>query len=223
MNPLPLAQAPPLLQAPPGEPIQEIEDIIVLETVPVDDPSAQLLVRTESLSPWFIPSVIGVSFIISALLLYILTRKKAAAAIASEPPIPPDEQALADLRLVWRQQSEFEDKTFASAISDILREYIEAEFAIRAPELTTEEFLLEARTHDDLRGGFSEQLKAFLNLVDLVKFAKMPLEYKQRDELYQSAVHFVEESHQARLLKISPELSMSAQAKQPKEPTATEG
>ena len=226
MKPYFLAQATPLQPHPTGappEPVPEIEDIIELESEPAGAPTVELEIKSEALPPWLIPSILGGVFVAVALLLFLLTRKKAEVAKAPPPPVPPDEQALNDLRLVWSQQAEFNDKTFASSISDILRTYIEGEFCIRAPELTTEEFLAEAKGHEDLKGGFADQLKGFLNWVDLVKFAKMPLEEQQRDELYQSAFTFVEESHQARLLKISPELSVSAQAIQPPEPAGSEG
>lgn len=219
MNTYLLAQA-PQIQPPTGsppqlEPAPEIEDIIELEADPVGAPTVQLEVKSEEMPPWLVPSILGGAFVLAGLLLYLLTRKKAAVAKTAPPPIPPDEQALNDLRLVWSQQAEFNDKTFASSVSDILRTYIEGEFSIRAPELTTEEFLPEAKGHEDLKDEFAEQLEAFLNLVDLVKFAKMPLEEQQREELYRAATTFVEESHQARLLKISPELSVSAQEAQP--------
>jgi len=38
----------------------------------------------------------------------------------------------------------------------------------------------------------------------------MPLETRAREELYDSAVQFVEESHQSCVLKIAPELSVSS-------------
>ncbi len=211
-----LAQLAPPQPQPPSlpseEPLPEIEDIIELDPggnteVPVD----QLTLKDQPFSSPLFYSIIGSIFLLALLLLFILTRKKATVAKPQEPPIPPDQQALSDLRLVWKQQDQFEDKIFASSLSDILRKYIEAEFSIRAPELTTEEFLDEAKGHNDLKGEFADQLKEFLNLVDLVKFAKMPLELENREELFQAAIKFVEDSHQQRILKISPELSMSAQ------------
>lgn len=197
---------------PPEEPLPEIEDIIELEPegnteVPVD----QVSLKDQPFSSPLIYSIIGGTFLLVLVLLLILTRKKATVPKVKSPSISADQQALSDLRLVWKQQDQFEDKIYASALSDILRKYIEAEFSIRAPELTTEEFLIEAKDHKDLKGDLANRLKEFLNLVDLVKFAKLPLELKNREELFQAAIEFVEDSHQLRILKISPELSMSAQ------------
>lgn len=57
-------------------------------------------------------------------------------------------------------------------LSDIVRRYIEERFALRAPELTTEEFLAEAGRSPELTGGHRELLSAFLATCDRVKFAR---------------------------------------------------
>jgi hypothetical protein len=56
-------------------------------------------------------------------------------------------------------------------LSDIVRRYIEDRFGIRAPELTTEEFLREARRLDVLNEPHGAVLSAFLESCDRVKFA----------------------------------------------------
>ena len=56
-------------------------------------------------------------------------------------------------------------------LSAIIRHYLEERFALRAPELTTEEFLQEARRAAGLSSAHREQLTAFLKRCDRVKFA----------------------------------------------------
>ena len=56
-------------------------------------------------------------------------------------------------------------------LSAIVRHYLEDRFALRAPELTTEEFLQEARRAAGLSSAHREQLSAFLERCDRVKFA----------------------------------------------------
>ncbi len=63
-------------------------------------------------------------------------------------------------------------KQFYSGLSDIVRRYLEDRFAIRAPEMTTEEFLNYAKTSAALNDGQKELLKDFLNRSDMVKFAR---------------------------------------------------
>jgi hypothetical protein len=63
-------------------------------------------------------------------------------------------------------------KEFYEQISDILRHYIEHRFNLRAPERTTEEFLIELATTEVLGAADKEDLGEFLKHCDLVKFAK---------------------------------------------------
>ena len=63
-------------------------------------------------------------------------------------------------------------KAYYIELSDIVRHYLENRFNIRAPEMTTEEFLIKVKEDSAL---FLEQkglLRDFLTNCDLVKFAK---------------------------------------------------
>jgi hypothetical protein len=63
-------------------------------------------------------------------------------------------------------------KEYYYELSDIIRHYIENRFDIRAPEMTTEEFLFSLSLSDELASAHKDLLKDFLNLCDIVKFAK---------------------------------------------------
>lgn len=56
-------------------------------------------------------------------------------------------------------------------LSDIVRRYIEERLAVRAPELTTEEFLREAGQSEEFSQGHRDLLADFLERCDRVKFA----------------------------------------------------
>jgi hypothetical protein len=56
-------------------------------------------------------------------------------------------------------------------LSAIVRHYLEERFGLRAPELTTEEFLTVAKTAPGLSPDHRAQLTAFLERCDRVKFA----------------------------------------------------
>lgn len=56
-------------------------------------------------------------------------------------------------------------------LSDIVRRYIEERLAVRAPELTTEEFLREAGRNAEFSHGHRDLLADFLARCDQVKFA----------------------------------------------------
>ncbi len=79
-------------------------------------------------------------------------------------------RALADLRATEAWTLPDVDAA-ATALSLILREYIEGQFGIHAPERTTEEFLEEARA---LRPWLPEQhaeLETFFDIADRIKYA----------------------------------------------------
>ena len=78
-------------------------------------------------------------------------------------------------------------------LSDIVRRYIEDQYGVRAPELTTEEFLQEARRSADLSGARRELLSAFLERCDRVKFAAYSPEQRESDEALTLARRFLGE------------------------------
>lgn len=77
-------------------------------------------------------------------------------------------------------------------LSDIVRRYIEDQFGVRAPELTTEEFLQEARRSVDLSGRSQELLSAFLERCDRVKFAAYNPEQGESAEALNLARQFLD-------------------------------
>lgn len=87
---------------------------------------------------------------------------------------PAHEIAYDRLRALVKQDMVKAGKTkeFYECISDILRHYIEHRFNLRAPERTTEEFLVELSSANILSQSDQDQLGEFLGHCDLVKFAK---------------------------------------------------
>lgn len=75
------------------------------------------------------------------------------------------------------------------ALSSIVRAYVEVRFALRAPELTTEEFLLHARRIPALAA-----LGPFLESCDRVKFAGWRPESQESLEVLKTARTFVEDT-----------------------------
>ncbi len=82
-------------------------------------------------------------------------------------------------------------------LSDIVRRYIEDQYGVRAPELTTEEFLQEARRSADLSGARRELLSAFLERCDRVKFAAYSPEQRESEEALTLARRFLGEPPEA--------------------------
>jgi len=117
------------------------------------------------------------------------------------------EEALVDPRMPWEiayeqfdelEKSSFlEDgqfKTYYSQLSGIIRQYFENKYNIRAPEMTTEEFLWSLDKSHHLTSRQNDTLKQFLNSCDIVKFAKYIPHIEEGKESIQLARKLVEET-----------------------------
>lgn len=109
------------------------------------------------------------------------------------PPPLPHEVAIARLDAAERLIPEHKPREFGIAVSDAVREYIEARFSLRAAHRTTEEFI-GAHLADE--GSplvpHRDPLRAFLQSCDLAKFARWSLDEPAMRDLSGSARSFVE-------------------------------
>ena len=112
------------------------------------------------------------------------------------PPRPADEiarEALAALkRLGLIERGDF--KAYYSALSDIVRTYLEGRFGLRAPEMTTEEFLLATARAGQLDRQHRQLLGDFMVESDLVKFAKHVPTLADAERGIAAAERFIDET-----------------------------
>jgi len=102
-------------------------------------------------------------------------------------------QRLADLqRRGWPKQSDAD--AWYVELSDIVRRYIEDRYGVRAPELTTEEFLREARQQLGLQPAQRELLEAFLQTCDRVKFAGYLPQEAESQQAFAEASRFLDDT-----------------------------
>lgn len=73
--------------------------------------------------------------------------------------------------LAWPRSGAEEIDAFFVELSAIVRRYVEDRFELRAPELTTEEFMASMSSSPDLNRDHQALLRDFLRQADLVKFA----------------------------------------------------
>jgi hypothetical protein len=85
-------------------------------------------------------------------------------------------------------------KEYYSGVSDIIRHYLENRFALKAPEMTTEEFLYYARAQAPQLKTYRDTLKEFLVACDMVKFAKYLPQDEDNEIILQTARKFIEET-----------------------------
>ena len=111
---------------------------------------------------------------LAAAALWLFARRVSVVLAKPVPPPPPHVTALAALAAMRAEDWTGDDKQepFFVRLSAIVRTYVEARFAIRAPERTTEEFIRDAARSRDLTPAQRRSLTDFLETSDLVKFAR---------------------------------------------------
>jgi len=112
------------------------------------------------------------------------------------PPRPPHEVAVEQLEQLRARGliAEGAFKEYYSGLSGIVRTYLERRFALRAPEMTTEEFLLTSARGGRLQGAHRRLLGDFLAESDLVKFAKHLPTIDDSERAWAAARRFVDET-----------------------------
>ena len=100
---------------------------------------------------------------------------------------------------------------FYVELSGIVRKYLEDRFELRAPELTTEEFLASVGESPDLSGEHQALLREFLRQADLVKFAGVQPSDEDIERSIEAAWRFLEETREnAPMLDVNEDPEASA-------------
>jgi hypothetical protein len=81
-------------------------------------------------------------------------------------------------------------------LSDIVRHYLEQRFNLRAPEMTTEEFLTKTKEEASFAPEHKSLLKDFLLHCDLVKFAKYGPSANEMELSFNAAKRLVDQTKQ---------------------------
>lgn len=162
---------------------KDIRDIKGVEAVPAD------------LRPYYLVGGVLLLLAVAAWLIRRWRRRPARVAAAAPPP-PPHEvaaKALADLaRRRLPQEGLFVEHY--TTLASIVRAYIEQRFAVRAPEMTTEEFLTTSARDARLAGPHRTLLGQFLRECDLVKFARHVPAIVDGERALAAAARFVAET-----------------------------
>src|SRR5215204_5955070 len=139
--------------------------------------------------------LVGLLVLGIGLLLWKRLRRHLLTGVLQKPQpkaVPPHVRARQRLHAALHHISD--SRLFCFEVSETLRIYLEERFQLRAPESTTEEFLLQLQTSTALTSDQKQSLAAFLQSCDLVKFARFePTEAALR-ELHESALRLVDET-----------------------------
>jgi hypothetical protein len=199
-----LVPAPKVQYRPPGEELRDVEGEEVLVGVTSLLAQAKDATDIRDIKPpeevpfdWR-PYGIAAAAVVAVGLLgagffYVLNRPRRQRVL---PPRPAHELALAALnRLRTRhfiEEGKFEE--YYVQLSAIVRRYLEDGFHVRAPEMTTEEFLAAATSDGRLIAAHRRLLGEFLSQADLVKFARHLPTLKDSEGAYDAARRFIEET-----------------------------
>ncbi|MBN1870559.1 MAG: hypothetical protein JW847_08300 [Candidatus Omnitrophica bacterium] len=85
-------------------------------------------------------------------------------------------------------------KEYYSELSGIIRYYFENRFKIRAPEMTTEEFLWSLEKSGELKPDHKKTLKKFMISCDIIKFAKHIPRIEEAEESFRFARQLIDET-----------------------------
>ena len=142
------------------------------------------------------PWLIALAAAILAACPFVWSRYRAWRAMARRRSAYDVARSRLDSLLARRTPSAEQIGPFYVELSGIVRRYLEDRFDVRAPELTTEEFLASAQHSADLTRDHQGLLREFLRQADLVKFAGLrPTEEDIRASI-QAAERFLEETRE---------------------------
>ena len=138
--------------------------------------------------------IVLVTGVIGAGIFLLMRWRRQSAFVPPVPVTPPWEKALLALSRLEAApcQGDAAVKEYYVQLSSIVRGYIEERFLIRAPEMTTEEFMQKAAGSSVLVEEHKTFLQRFLDGCDLVKFAGQSPAPADRVEAVRLARRFVE-------------------------------
>lgn len=184
-----------------------------VKAVPVDTTKTfydikQPLAVSYTFWDWLKDHWIAVLITLAAILLtagiayYYKNRpKNIAPVIKAEPVLSADTIALNKLnelrdKKLWQQN---EVKLYYSELTDVLREYLEKRYQVKALEQTTDE-IFDNLKNKDISQANRTSLKQLLTLSDLVKFAKEKPATFENEQSIDNAINFiVQTKHQPEL------------------------
>ncbi len=145
---------------------------------------------------WTLVVLLLVGFAVFFLLRWLRSRgQRLGDLFRPTPPPPPHVEAIQALEALHHQKlwQNGRHKEYYSALTDILRHYIDRRWEIGAMEMTSDEIIVAMR-QVELPDKARMDLTGILRDADLVKFAKAMPESEQNENDYTAAYYFVEET-----------------------------
>lgn len=151
-------------------------------------------IRFSEVAPWAGLGLLLVALIALAV-MYFRSRKQNKPFLGMfKPKEPAHVIALRELKLMEEQRAWDTDnhKQYFTKLVDILRNYIDGRFGIKAPELTSNQIIKELEESEFDFAKYIDTLRDFLFTSDLVKFAKFSSTSDENQRFLRFAIDFVE-------------------------------
>jgi len=147
--------------------------------------------------PMEVPIPLWVKLLIAAGLLVILGFAVWGVIVLAKrrpktPPLTPRDIALRDLEQLRAQVQTLDPHAFSVAVSDVLRQYVDAQYGLRAGKQTSPEFLASIQAATAFSDDDRRLLADFLERCDLLKFARIEADSTTSEGLLSSALAFVQ-------------------------------
>lgn len=159
---------------------------------PAPSPSIRPIAPPEAVFPypaWVVALAVGSLILLIAAIVWGVIRY-----LKNRPqPLPPTarEVALASLEKLRPQVTDLAPYAFSIEVSDVLRTFVGAEYGMRAKQQTAPEFLAAVAESPRISEGDRVLLAGFLELSDLIKFARMNAKQESSEQLLEQAFRFV--------------------------------
>jgi hypothetical protein len=157
----------------------------------VPDIEPAVPIREPARWPWL--AAVGAAALAALCVAAWLSRRRRGALRAVA--LPPAHEVALDALARLRDEKLVEHGDFERyyvELSDVVRRYLEARFGLRAPEMTTDEFLAAAQRSRELTANQRAALADFLAEADLVKFARLVPSRERAERAWSAAHDFVE-------------------------------
>ncbi len=176
--------------------------LLEVKTIPVDTAEASIKdVKAPFEEPFnwkeYLPQLywalgITVAILIAVFIFLRFVKKQPEKALPPPPAEAPHVTALRSLEKIKEQKlwQEGKNKEYYTAVTDVLRVYIEGRYKVHAMELTTDEIMnvMKSQVIDQLS---REKLQQVLALADYVKFAKARPIDVENELAWNNALEFV--------------------------------
>lgn len=147
---------------------------------------------------WRLLAMVLLAAAVAALVILWVRRRNSRPrpAASQAPEMPAWEKAYQQLEALQKENlpEKGQFREFFTRVSDIARHYMEDRFNIRAPQMSSEEFLYDLAKRGALNEKQNAALKDFLTSCDMVKFAKYAPTLNEARQNFDSAKGLVDDT-----------------------------